>query len=67
MLKTLIVVVIILIVAGGFYFESRRSNDLKQLARQLGLNFQVGQQQLPAVLQSTGFDLFTQGPSNINN
>lgn len=67
MLKALVVVVIILIVAGGFYFESRRSNDLERLAKQLGLNFQAGQQQLPEVLQSAGFDLFTQGPSNINN
>lgn len=67
MLKALIVIVIILIVAGGFYFESRRSNDLGQLAKQMGLNFQAGQQQMPAVLKSSDFDLFTQGASNINN
>ncbi|MCP4993821.1 MAG: hypothetical protein GY934_08555 [Gammaproteobacteria bacterium] len=67
MLKAVVIVIIILIIAGVFYFESQRSNDLKQLAKQLGLNFKGGQQPLPAVLQNTNFDLLAQGPTNINN
>ncbi|MCP3666095.1 MAG: hypothetical protein GY696_26950 [Gammaproteobacteria bacterium] len=67
MLKAVVVIIILLIIAGVFYYESQRSNDLKQLAKQLGLDFQGGQQPLPAVLQNTNFDLLAQGPTNINN
>ncbi|MES9897960.1 MAG: hypothetical protein ABW148_02930 [Sedimenticola sp.] len=66
-MSKLIIIIIIAIIAGAFYLEKRRGNNLSSVASRLGFTFFSGQHKLPDELGEIGFDLFTQGPPNIQN
>ena len=67
MSKLVVIAIVIIAIVAVIYFERKRAGDLSAVAGQLGLDFQPGMQQLPTPIDGAGFDLFTQGPPNINN
>ncbi|HHH38323.1 MAG TPA: hypothetical protein ENK50_01945 [Sedimenticola sp.] len=63
----LIITLILLIIAGGLYLEHRRGANLSATATRMGFVFQGDRKRLPESLARAGFDLFTQGGSEVSN